>query len=314
MRFHEPAYRDFGWLETNWFSWMVPDAKMRSHVRCGFRVNLNTVETSVFVFSCPRQDAWLLDVDHVELRWQVPMPPHSLANYKLPNGLAVRMTEPLKRWELRYVSGDGTLFDLEYRSLMPPVHVSEIGTAASARTPIPYDHIEQTMMVEGSVRVSGTEFSVHCASQRDHSWGNRPDGATRGGAPGSASNFDEGHFGENLSFSVVSVSEWDHLSSGVVTNGYILDHGELLRLKAGTGHYLFSDNGWVITRLRYELEDERGRTHVFRGEPVSFYDKVGYAGTIALVRWEAAGGEVGWGEYNWHGDMYEMQILGRPTP
>jgi hypothetical protein len=45
---------------------------------------------------------------------------------------------------------------------------------------------------------------------------------------------------------------------------------------------------------------------------VSYYDKVGHAGSMGVVRWEASG-EVGWGEYNWHGDMFEMQRLGSPT-
>jgi len=64
------------------------------------------------------------------------------------------------------------------------------------------------------------------------------------------------------------------------------------------------------SRLTYELEDERGRTHIFEGKPQSYYDPG--AGTLAVVEWRTRDGEVGYGEYNSHADVYELQRIGRP--
>ena len=66
----------------------------------------------------------------------------------------------------------------------------------------------------------------------------------------------------------------------------------------------------MITSLRYELEDQYGRTHSFEGVPRSFY-RTG-VGTLAVVEWRSRDGDVGWGEYNWHGDVYELQRIGKP--
>ena len=93
-------------------------------------------------------------------------------------------------------------------------------------------------------------------------------------------------------------------------NGYIIDGGELLRITAGEGRYTYEEDAFVITKLTYELEDERGRTHVFEGTPRSFFNSG--AGTLAVVEWRSSDGEIGWGEYNWHGDFYELQRIGRP--
>ena len=50
--------------------------------------------------------------------------------------------------------------------------------------------------------------------------------------------------------------------------------------------------------------------HGFEGQPKSFY-RTG-VGTLAVVEWRSRDGDVGWGEYNWHGDVYELQRIGRP--
>lgn len=88
-------------------------------------------------------------------------------------------------------------------------------------------------------------------------------------------------------------------------NGYLIDHGEPLRLKAGEGRYVYDDY-WTTTRLEYEFEDERGRTHVFTGEPRGFHH-MGAATVLAVVQWRTRDGETGWGQYDWHGNLYQQK-------
>jgi hypothetical protein len=305
--FHPPRYRDYRWMETNWFSWLIPEALMRSHVRSGFRLNLGVVETSVIVWSSTNPRAGLLDVDFLDKRYHVPMPPQNLDNYQLANGVSVRMTKPAHEWELRFDGAHDTVFDLHYRALMPPIDLAESATDAGGRNTIRFGHLDQTMAVTGTVRIRGKNHTVNFPSNRDHSWSPRPEAPTTGYGISSATNFDVGHFGNDFTFFVHTVNAWETPETGVVTSGYLLDHGSVRRLKSGRGHYTFEDGGWLIKKVDYELEDEGGRTHVFRGEPKSFYDKIGSAGTLTVVRWTSDDGEVGWGELNWHGDMYAMQ-------
>jgi hypothetical protein len=311
MYFHRPRYRDFRWFETNWFSWLIPEARMRCHVRSGFRTNLGVVETTVFVFDNPDPHAGPLGVLYEDTRYHVPMPPQNLDRYDLANGLSVRMTKPREAWELRYEGVQDTCFDLHYEALMPPVHISETGTKDAALATIRRDHIDQTMAVTGKVRVRGREYEVDWPSNRDHSWSPRPESSTSGYGHPVSSNFDTCHMGRDLSFLVQTTNPWEDLSRGMVTNGYLLDHGALLRLESGEGRYTYEPDGWRVTRLEYQLDDERGRSHHFVGTPLSF--RPGGVGTLAVVRWERTGGQVGWGELNWHGDLYRMQALGRPT-
>jgi hypothetical protein len=239
------------------------------------------------------------------------MPPDNLDNFQLANGTSVRMTKPLEEWDVRYDGTHDTTFDLHYEALMPPVHTTEIGTDDGHRSPIRYGHLDQTMAVSGTVRVRGKDYLVDFPSNRDHSWSPRPEGASRGYGGSLATNFDVGHFGKDFTFFVQTFNERENPSIGIVTNGYILDHGEISRIKAGQGRYTL-DTRWVTTALEYELEDIRGRTYTFRGEAVSWYDKFFHAGTLGVVRWTTDGGDVGWGEYNWHWHHIEMRRWGEP--
>ena len=115
-------------------------------------------------------------------------------------------------------------------------------------------------MVRGEVVIKGRTYEIDFPTNRDHSWSPRPERAHGRGY------FDEGYFGKGeLCFHVQTKT--DEFERGDVTNGYILDHGELLAIKAGEGRYVME--GWWTKRLEYELEDERGRTHLFVGEPTA---------------------------------------------
>ncbi len=313
MYFHEPRYRDYRWLETSWFTWTIPEQAMRCHMWAGFRTNMDVVSSTCFVFDNPNPHAGALGVLYSDGRSHVPMPATNLDHYDLVSGLSVRMTRPLEEWEVRYEGTRDTRFDLHYRAMMPPVHISETGTDAEAQATIRHGHIDQMMHVTGTARVRGVDYEVNWPAPRDHSWSPRPEGSSSGYGFPMSGNFDYGSFGkagQDFTFFVQTRNDFKDLRRGVVHNGYIIDGGDLLRIKAGEGRYTYEEDAFVITSLTYELEDERGRTHVIDGTPRSFFGSG--AGTLAVVEWRSSDGEIGWGEYNWHGDFYELQRIGRP--
>ena len=173
-------------------------------------------------------------------------------------------------------------------------------------------HIDQIMLMEGEVRIDGTPHRVAYASDRDHSWSPRPESSSGYGYPMSG-NFDYGSFGpqgQDFTFFVQTRNDWSDLRKGSVHNAYLIDGGKLLRVKAGEGRFTYAQDDFIITSLVYELEDETGRTHTFTGTPRSYYNPG--AGTLAVVEWRNQDGEIGYGEYNWHGDLYELQRIGKP--
>lgn len=67
-------------------------------------------------------------------------------------------------------------------------------------------------------------------------------------------------------------------------------------------------DGWMTRRLEYEVEDERGRTHRFTGEPTAtsvMRTWPNQYNIAAVVKWRTEG-EDGWGEYKWHWEVTDM--------
>ncbi len=310
MHFHAPRFRDYRWLETNTYSFTIPEARIGCHIWNGFRTNLGVVQSGITLFSSDNPGAGAMELDYSDQCNHLPMPPDSLTDFSLANGLAVSMTKPLSEWDLRYEGADETVFDLHYRGLCPPLHISETGTEAAGLGSIKYGHLDQMMAITGTVRLHGTVHAVNWPSWRDHSWSPRPEGAARGGyASDVSANFDYGAFGDDFTFFVQTTQRWDSVDHAVVDHGYITDGADVLRLKAGTGRFVYNGN-WSTRSLVYELEDERGRTHIFNGEAVSFHH-IGPT-VLAVVRWTNESGDVGWGQYDWHGNVYRQQTTKPP--
>ena len=121
--FHQPAYRDPTWLETNWFSFLVPEANLRCHMYNGFRTNLGVVFSQIHVWS--KDSPTLLDFDYWDSQVHLPLPPGNLDHYRLANGFEVQMNEPLRSWSVSYDGFGDTHFRLEYEALMPAVDSRE---------------------------------------------------------------------------------------------------------------------------------------------------------------------------------------------
>jgi hypothetical protein len=309
--FHQPAYRDATWLETNWFSFLVPERNLRGHIYAAFRTNLGVVASRVVIWSsdCP---LGLVDADYSDVRNHLPIPPQNLDYYSLANGLTVRTVEPLQSYEIEYHGFDGMSLELTATGLMSAVDSGDTKLATgeefshfhfvAAHQGDTKGHIDQTMAMVGTLRLRGEEIAIDYPSNRDHSWSPRPELRHGWG------NFDEGCFGDELIFHVQTKAD-ESLQYGAVTNGYVVRNGQLRGLQAGKGAYEMS--GYITDRLRYELEDETGETYVIEGRPTSMIRQASsffpnQYGVHGLTRW-TWDGRTGWGEYKWHAEVSEMQ-------
>lgn len=311
-RFHRPGFRDPTWTETNWFGFFVPEATLRGSVYVLFRTNLGVARAAVSAYSRPCRS--VLDLDYVDDRVHLPMGPDNLDDYRLPNGLRVTMTKPMEQWALRYEGRSGTRLDLVFDAVSPPLLASETHLEGSGHGYAVFHrpgaegtatgHIDQTMWVTGEARIGGVTHAVDFASNRDHSWSPR-----REWGHNICGNFDEAHFGRDLSVHVQTRN--DPLDRGTVTHGYVVRGGEAYRLAAGAGRYRY--DGYRISHLAYDLEDAAGRAYRLEGTPVAWTTDLmsGSYSVTAVVRWTCEG-EIGWGDYKWHWDLSRMREHG-PT-
>lgn len=307
-RFHQPSFREFRWLETNCFTFTIPEAGIGGMIWNGFRTNMGVVSSQIRVWSSPEPGAAHIQLDYNDTRTHLPLPADQLHDFRLANGLVVRMTCPLTEWTIQYQGANETEFDLRLRALSPPMHISETGTTDAQLSTIRHGHLDQMMAVTGTVVLNGRTYDVDWPAWRDHSWSPRPEGAGAAGYASSvSSNFDYGAFGNDYVFFAVTTNEWDDITRGVVHNGYIIDNGSVHRIRRGTGRFSF-DRTWSIRTLSYELEDEHGVTHHFHGEAISYYHTP-ECGVLAVVRWTTPDGRVGWGQYDWHGNAERMRAL-----
>ena len=233
---HTPVYGDPTWLETNWFPFIVPERNLRGYVYACFRSNLK-VAMSIVVLWSGEEVLNVLQTDYWDQRVHLPFPSGNLDDYRLDNGLHVRMIEPLQRWEITYDGFKDMHLELEATAMMPAVtshmtrlpdggdfsHFHNVDASLAASS----GHIDQTMMMRGELHLRGERIAIAFPSNRDHSWSPRPEFGHGFGY------FDEGFFGEEFSFHVQTRSR--HLDVSPVSNGYLLEHGEVLLLKAGTG-------------------------------------------------------------------------------
>ena len=306
--FHEPFPGEWRFAETNWFSFMIPEVPLRGHMMQLFRTNLGVVRSLIYVYT-GESTRHILGWDFAREEFHMPYE-GNLDHFSLPNGLTVQMTKPFEHWSIRYDSGLDTHWELEFDALMPAVctletKIEDAGPGYTvfhrqdADAPMATGHIDQTHQVTGAAVINGKRYQVDYPSAHDHSWSPR-----REFGHNVIGNFDEAHFGRDVTLSVQTRNDVPH--RGIVTNGYVLDHGEVYALKGGEGRYEM--DGFITKSIDYEIEDTRGKTWRYHGDVISIceYASVNSFSTCAIVRW-TLGSEIGWGEYKWHWDVQKMQ-------
>jgi hypothetical protein len=295
--FHDEEMTDRWWeTETNWFSWNVPERNLGGWTYCQARPNANLCNGGAWVWDDSAAYPWEL-IYRAEYSG-LQLPPRAqrdMRDFEWPNGVHVRVLEPLRRYAVSYADpGGGLELALEFEGMMEPnPHPTGV---------VPFlkgVHFDQAGHVSGTMLLHGEEIPIDCYSVRDRSWGPRPLGRPKrregDGKPQAG-----GFGGVGYSFCAAGPGEaW--LTYAVpgpelepVMCGFLLRGGEYAHILAGERRVTFdAETGWPIT-LEIEAVDEFDRRLTVRGEVVSRHWR-GHGGD-SLVHWRGDDGVEGFGE------------------
>jgi hypothetical protein len=318
---HSPHWWE---TETVWFTFNVPERGMGGGLYIKARSTQETCDGGAWIWDPSDADA-LYDDQPVGLPF--PNRGGDLRDLTAPNGVHVKVLEPLMKYHTTFSDPGRFEADLVHEGIVPP-HSHPIGAW-------PYwnsRHIDQPMHTTGRIVVNGEDIPVDCYSIRDRSWGPRPEGPTppdRKLAAG-AWTFNPRPARAALPYSVAymfgaqdSQEAWlvgtsplrdengtlsDELDPGA---GYLVRGGVYAPLVRGHRESRIDRvNKWT-TNVHIEAIDALGRTLDCHGELVSRWGH--HAGGCALFRWEWDGGCVGYGEDETGAPLEWMEALDGTT-
>jgi len=282
--FHDEVLSDRWWeTETCWFSWNVPERKMGGWLYSQARPNARICNGG----------AWVWD-DSASLSWDLPYHVHynglelpersarDLRDFEWPNGVVVKVLEPLKKYALGYEDPGLLEVDLIFEAIMAP-NPHPVGVAPFFKG----THFDQPGHVTGTVVLNGESIAVDCYSTRDRSWGPRPMGRPKRRAGGSSApsafggvGYAFGAAGPSDAWLVYSIPGED---SDRVSCGFLWRAGRYGHILAGERRTRFdSTKGWP-THMEIEAVDEHGRLLAVEGAALSRHWR-GHGGDT-LFRW-----------------------------
>src|ERR1700728_1055968 len=153
--------------ETNWWSFNVPERKLGGWL---YTQSLGVQQTV-------NGGAWVWDDSDAGAVYErkqrgLPFPDRGdLRDVSFPNGVSVKMLEPLMRYRTTYSDPGRFECDLVHEGIIRP-HSHPIGAWPFWAT----RHFDQPMHVTGTILLYGEEIPIDCYSVRDRSWGPRPAG------------------------------------------------------------------------------------------------------------------------------------------
>ena len=301
--FHDEELTDRWWeTETCWFSWNVPERNLGAWTYCQARPNANICNGGAWVWddrtAYPWELAYRAEYSGLQL------PPRSerdMRDFEWPNGVHVRVVEPLTTYAVTYRDPGALEVDLVFEAIMKPnPHPNGVVPFVKGA------HFDQAGHVTGTMVLHGEEIPVDCYSVRDRSWGPRPLGRPKprrpaAGEPAAATRAGAGSFrGVGYSFCAAGPGEaW--LTYAIpgpevdpVACGFLLRNGEYGHILAGARRVTFdAETGWPLS-ITLEAVDEFDRRLSARGDAVSRHWR-GHGGD-SLVHWTWDGGTEGFGE------------------
>jgi hypothetical protein len=304
-------------LETNWWSFNVPERRLGAWLHAGYAPNRGEVTWRVFVWDPDGADVGRLAYYRIAT---VPMGPgQDLRDLAFPGGgYRVRMLKALSDYHLTYRDEEaGFALDLEHRSVHPPQRFTP-GEAPAMHNP----HLDQLGHITGELTLRGERIAVDCYSVRDRTWGPRGGphsqsqkaeyvrGDYRVASPGGPRwreierergrgriQYIFGHTDGDWGFlSFVRPQDGDAAGWSPMNVGWLLKDGVRQRLdkaRSKMRNYRDPTTGWSA-HMEVDLTDVTGRSMQAEGFTVSHMCEHG-AGSNALMRWEYEG-RIGWGE------------------
>ena len=302
---HEPS--PHWWeTETNWWSFNVPECKLGGWLYTQSLGVQQTVNGGAWVWDDSDAGA-VYERNHRGL----PFPDRGdLRDVSFPNGVRVKMLEPLMKYRTTYSDPGRFECDLVHEGIIRP-HSHPIGAWPFWAT----RHFDQPMHVTGAIVLLGKEIPVDCYSVRDRSWGPRPVGPTpedKKLAPGTLSRPNKpprARMPHSVGYCFATQDEregfvaftdpWLGEDMGTPSDdldtGYLLRDGEYAPLVEGFRTTTLASDTKFIETIHLEALDALGRELVADSTLVSRHGTAGPSGT-GLFKWTWTGGRHGWGE------------------
>jgi hypothetical protein len=313
--FHDEEMSDRWWeTETCWFSWNVPERALGGWAYCQARPNANLCNGGAWVWdghgAYPWELAYRAEYSGLQLP---PRRERDMRDFEWPNGVHVRVVEPLTTYAVQFNDPGALEVDLVFDAIMAPnPHPDGV---------VPFlkgAHFDQAGHVTGTMVLHGEAIPIDCYSVRDRSWGPRPLGrpkprtdkpasegkptrAGEGRTTGAAARAGARSFGGvGYSFCAAGPGEaW--LTYAIpgpavepIACGFLLRGGKYGHLLAGERRVTFNkDTGWPLS-IQLEAVDEFDRRLSVRGEAISRHWR-GHGGD-SLLHWRWNDGVEGWGE------------------
>ena len=235
---------------------------------------------------------WIWD-DTAHLPWEVPyctnytaqrLPGEAdLTDIRLPNGVAIKRIEPLKKYRLGYEDGERLHLDLTYEAVMAPRALRRAGSVFKQA-----NHFDQFGRVTGEIVLHGERIAIDCLSMRDRSWGPRAEHRP------SKNSYVTGIASPDDAF--LAVTRWEGAEEKVAY-GFMIRDGVTADLVSGTRRVVRdAREGWV-TSITIEARDELGRDLVATGERLSgiIINRHTFIDSNGLIAW-TINGHAGHGE------------------
>jgi hypothetical protein len=315
--YHQPSDDPFE-LETNWWSFNVPERGIGCWLHAGYHLNREQVTWRVFAWDASGADPGRLA--YYRIQPDVPMPAgQDLRDITFPGGgYSVRMLKPLTDYHVRYADPERDFaVEIEHRSVHPP-HRFTPGRAPMLGNP----HLDQLGHITGELVLRGERIPIDCHSVRDRTWG--PRGGSHAQSrkaqhlrgehpvrePGGPRwreierergrgriQYIFGHVDATTGFlGFVRPQDGNAAGWSPMNVGWLLRDGEFRRLdpeRSRMKNFRDPRTGWSAHML-VDLVDRSGRRMEAEGFSVSHMCEKG-AGSNSLMRWELDG-RVGWGE------------------
>lgn len=276
--------------ETQYFCFNIPSAGINGEIYVWLHPVSGVVSGGLWIWQGNKP--WHIAADYHNYQLFMPMPAQ-IGDYALPNGLTIKVLEPLKSFLVTFAdAARDTSLRLQLTAIMPPAGRGNGG------------HLTQAMRTRGELMLRGQHHRIDGFATRDRSWGEPRSEAVQGGPPWS---WTTGVFDENFAFHVTAFDsrelhpEWEGRYDSAGANllwGYVWKDSRLVGLKRVTQRCLTEEDGVTPRRIELALVDTEGREFSIQGTSVARCPWMAWLNQqtfFCLTRWECEG-RVGWGD------------------
>jgi hypothetical protein len=301
LQFHLPDPPDFGWAETGYFNFYIPEANILGFVYIVHRAGVGATVSDVEIVNRASTDC--LDTLYVDLCNHNPLPARA-DRFVLETGLEFEATS-IRDYRLAY-DRNGVAFEIVCTGLMEPYDIHDpamdplaiadpaLAIANSGFGAAYTAHFDMAVRVTGALRLGDRTWPIDCISTMDHSWGPRREDRF---APMVWANahFDDGTcFHGIFAFDPAAPPGGQH----VFKHGYALVDGRVRGGKAGS---LSTTKAGLLTQtLAWTMIDIDDREHRITGEMLTHHPWIPYGNTyapLAMIRWRQGDEQTGLGTY-----------------